>query len=158
MKKEMLPFHYEFMKEAGTEMTPYVNIWGMSTPDMDYSEFIDLPRYSSGYAALFNTIGFISETHMLKTFEQRVEATYNYLLGLITFTNTNGKEIINLRNETKRQIAEQKEFVVSWKLNDKECDSILFKGYEAERPVSEITGQVRLKYDRARPYEKDCLL
>ena len=154
MKKEMLPFHYEFMKEAGTEMTPYVNIWGMSTPDMGYSEFIDLPRYSSGYAALFNTPGFISETHMLKTFEQRVEATYNYLLGLITFTNTNGKEIINLRNETKRQIAEQKEFVVSWKLNDKECDSILFKGYEAERPVSEITGQVRLKYDRARPYEK----
>ena len=154
MKSEVLPYHFAYMKKAGTEMTPYVNIWGMSTPDMGYSEFIDLPRYSSGYTTLFHTLGFMSETHMLKTFEQRVQATYNYLLGLMTFTNDKAKEIVKLRNETKEQVANQKEFVVSWKLNDEVCDSIVFKGYEAERPISEITGQVRLKYDRSKPYAK----
>lgn len=154
MKQKVLPYHFEYMKKAGTEMTPYVNIWGMSTPDMGYSEFIDLPRYSSGYTTLFHTLGFMSETHMLKTFEQRVEATYNYLLGLLAFTNENAPEIIQLRNETKSRVASQKEFVVSWKLNSNLCDSIIFKGYEAEKPMSKITGQVRLKYNREKPYAK----
>lgn len=154
LKFTMLSHHYEFMMGAGTEMTPYVNIWGMSSPDMGYSEFIDLPRYSSGYTTLFHTLGFMSETHMLKTFEQRVEATYNYILGLLTLTNKDAKRIIELRGETKKKVANQKKFTVSWKLNDEVCDSILFKGYEAERPVSEITGQVRLKYNRNKPYEK----
>lgn len=154
IKQEVLPFHFQYMKKSGTEMTPYVNIWGMSTPDMGYSEFIDLPRYSSGYTTLFHTLGFMSETHMLKTFEQRVEATYNYLSGLITFTNQHADEIIQLRNETKTRTASQKEFVISWKLNSKRSDSIIFKGYEAEKPNSEITGQVRLKYNREKPYAK----
>ena len=81
MTSQLLPYHYEYMKMAGSLMTPYVNIWGMKTPDQGYNKFIDQPRYSSGYAALFHTLGFMSETHMLKTFEQRVEATYNYILG-----------------------------------------------------------------------------
>ena len=154
MTSKLLPYHYDYMEKAGSLMTPYVNIWGMKTPDQGYNKFIDLPRYSSGYTALFHTLGFMSETHMLKTFEQRVEATYNYMLGLLTFTNGHSTEIIELRNKAKSSVKAQKEFAIAWKLDNAKADTIIFKGYEAARPISEITGQARLKYDRSKPYSK----
>ena len=154
LKDDLLPFHYNYMKEASTEMTPYVNIWGMKTPDQGYNEFIDQPRYSSGYTTLFHTLGFMSETHMLKSFEQRVEATYNYIAGLLTYTNQNAAEIIKRRSETKKNVKAQSEFTITWELNSAKIDTILFKGYEAERPISEITGQVSLRYNQDKPYEK----
>ena len=154
MKDEILPFHYNHMAKMDSEMTPYVNIWGMKTPDQGYNKFIDQPRYSSGYAALFHTLGFMSETHMLKTFEQRVEATYNYITGLLTYTNENSSTIISLRDKTKASVANQTGFPIIWKLDNTKADTIIFKGYEAERPESAITGQKRLKYNRNKPYEK----
>lgn len=154
LTEELLPYHYDFMGKNGTIMTPYVNIWGMKTPDQGYNKFIDHPRYSSGYTALFHTLGFMSETHMLKSFEQRVNATYNYILGLLTYTNINSNQIIELRNETKISTSNQTEFPITWEIDNSIVDTIHFKGYEAERPISEITGQVRLKYNRDKPYEK----
>ena len=38
------------------------------TPDDGIEDFLDLPRFSTGYAALHHTIGFMPETHMLKPF------------------------------------------------------------------------------------------
>jgi len=138
MTSELLPFHYDYMEKVGSIMTPYVNVWGMRTPD----------------STLFHTLGFMSETHMLKTFEQRVEATYNYILGLLTFTNTNAGKIIELRTKTKESVKTQTEFPITWVLDGKKADTIIFKGYEAERPISEITGQKRLRYNRDKPYSK----
>ncbi len=155
MTESVLPYHYEYMEKAGTIMTPYVNIWGMKTPDKGYSKSIDHPRYSSGYATLFHTLGFMSETHMLKSFEQRVKATYNYMLGLLTYTNSNATTLIELRAQSKADVAKQTEFTITWQLNQQKADTIIFKGYEAERPISEITGKVRLKYNRDKPYEKE---
>ncbi len=155
MTSQLLPFHYDYMEKAGSLMTPYVNIWGMKTPDQGYSKFIDQPRYSSGYTTLFHTLGFMSETHMLKTFEQRVDATYNYMLGLLTFTHVHASEIIELRNNTKSSTKSQSGFAIAWQLDNSQADTIIFKGFEAVRPISEITGQTRLKYDRTKPYSKE---
>jgi hypothetical protein len=45
---------------------------------------LDSPRYSTGYTLfLFNTIGFVVETHMLKKYADRVKATYEYIPQLI---------------------------------------------------------------------------
>ena len=41
--------------------------------------FYEPPRYSSGYAALFGTPGFMPETHMLKPYQQRVQSTYGLM-------------------------------------------------------------------------------
>lgn len=59
--------------------------------------FYETPRYSSGYAALFNTIGFISETHMLKPFKDRVLATYDLLKTLADKTSQNAETILKMR-------------------------------------------------------------
>jgi len=71
----MIPDLYDGMKNSGFEMIPYVNSVEES-PDAGITGFLETQRYSTGYAALHNTIGFMPETHMLKPFAKRVESTY----------------------------------------------------------------------------------
>ena len=46
-------------------MAPYVYSLG-STPDDGIMGFLETPKYSTGYATLFGTLGFTTEAHMLK--------------------------------------------------------------------------------------------
>ena len=117
----MMPALYQQMQKTEYEMTPYVNVWG-STPDKGWSQFFDAPRYSSGYAALFQTIGFQSETHMLKSFEQRTWATYNFLKEMLVFLDENGHKLMQVRQQARNEI------------------------------IKKVTGLQRLKYDRDQPY------
>mgnify|MGYP001796247377 CR=1 FL=1 len=48
-----------------------------------WEAFYDAPRYSTGYTALFETIGFMPETHMLKPFADRVKSTYAFMQTVI---------------------------------------------------------------------------
>ncbi len=75
-ESKMRPALYSGMKNDGFPMTPYVESFKTS-PDSGIVSFMDYPRYSSGYAALFNTISFITETHMLKPYRQRVRLRIN---------------------------------------------------------------------------------
>ncbi|MEN8250225.1 MAG: hypothetical protein ABFS32_14930 [Bacteroidota bacterium] len=150
----MMPDMYERMAKTGYEMTPYVNIWG-STPDKGWSQFFDSPRYSSGYAALFQTIAFQSETHMLKPFEQRINATYAYLVQMLYYLNEEGQYLRQVRDSAKQIVINQKSFPLTWTLDRSDSTVIEFKGYEATYPNSEISGLPRLKYDRSKPFTKD---
>ncbi|TDB64215.1 M14 family metallopeptidase [Arundinibacter roseus] len=152
-RNTFLPFLYQHMKETGYEATPYVNAWGQ-TPDKGFVQFPDWPRYSTGYAALFHTIGVMTETHMLKPFKQRVQATYAYLEGTIRVLAQYRSDIQNMRQATKEAVKTQEKFSVSWQVNRNQPSQIEFKGYEAEYPLSAVSGQKRLYYNREKPFTK----
>ncbi|MCE7066789.1 M14 family metallopeptidase [Dyadobacter sp. CY326] len=152
-EKVFLPYMYKHLKESGFEATPYVNSWGQ-TPDKGFVQFPDWPRYSTGYAALFHTIGVMTETHILKPYDQRVRSTYAYLLGNIKFLDANRKELLRLRNETKQSVKTQAKFAVSWQVNKEKNTQIEFKGYEPEYLTSKVSGAQRLFYNRSKPFTK----
>lgn len=152
-KGAFLPFLYEHMKTAGLEATPYVNAFGQ-TPDKGFSQFADWPRYSTGYAALFHTIGMMTETHMLKPYAQRVKATYTLLDGVLKFLGKHRAQLLALRKATKEAVKTQSEFPLTWKLNREKFSEIEFKGYEPEYPLSEVSGLKRLYYNRSKPLNK----
>ncbi len=154
LKQTMIPALYSEMKEAGFPMCPYVNEIN-KIPDNGISGFLDLGRYSTGYTALFNTLGFMPETHMLKPYDIRVESTYELLKVYIEFTNSRSNEIIKVRNEAKSQCKNAKEFAINWRLNTEKKESFLFLGYEAKYKASEVSGLQRLYYDKNEPYEKE---
>ena len=89
------------MQQKGFDLVPYVNHFG-ETPEKGWSEFWDSPRYSSGYASLWNTFAFVPETHMLKPYPQRVKATYALMQSFIEFTAKNSAQITALRGPNKR--------------------------------------------------------
>lgn len=147
------PALFRHMDEADEPMTPFVNVYG-KTPDNGFSEFADWPRYSTGYAALFNTYGFMSETHMLKPFDRRVEATYQLMLAMSKTLVTNKEDILSTRSEAKERVKSQTLFPVKWKLDEAFVSELDFKGYEGSYIESDLTDQKRLYYDREKPFER----
>ncbi len=154
IEEVLLPFTYSEMKNKGFDAIPYVNAWG-KTPDKGWTQFIDLPRYSTGYAALFHTIGFMCETHMLKTYQERVESTYTLMQTILDFLGKKGGELIALREETKGSVSNQRTFEVSWSVDTSQFTPLMFSGYEPTFVKSEVSGLRRLKYDRNQPFTRE---
>ena len=154
LNKTFEPRLYASMKEKGYDLIPYVNAFG-DTPDSGWPEFFESPRYSSGYAALWHTFSFISETHMLKPYDQRVKSTYELMKSFIDFTSKNSTTIKQLRDQTKQSVKTQAEFPIAWTLDRSQSSKRIYKGYTAGRKPSDVSGQPRLFYDRTKPYEKE---
>jgi len=167
MKNRMTSARKEFMdekyfsvltrdlKKKGWDWSPYVETKG-ETPESGIQAFNDLPRYAQGYAAIFNSISVTVETHMLKPFPQRVQATKAYLDWIIHWSDENSTAI-ELTKRLERAMTQVylpgNTFKFNYHLTDQK-DSILFKGYEFGYKSSEVSGQNRLFYDRSKPFTK----
>jgi Zinc carboxypeptidase len=154
LNKQFEPGIFSLMKQKGYDLVPYVNHFG-ETPETGWQAFWDSPRYSSGYAALFHTFSFVPETHMLKTYEQRVKATYALMQCFIDFTAKNSAEIKSIRAQAKKNVQSMTEFPISYTLDKTQLSSILYKGFASGKKPSEVSGLPRLFYDRTKPFEKE---
>lgn len=154
VKTELLPNLYSSMNEFGFPMVPYVTPV-KRTPDSGLRSGISSPRQSNGYAALFNTFGFISEAHMFKTYAERVESTIAFLNSVLNFAKTNANEVIALLDKANEAIKSQEVFTLTWKADTTRFDLINFDGYEAEYKPSKVTGFDRLYYNREKPWSKE---
>ncbi|HEY6160892.1 MAG TPA: M14 family zinc carboxypeptidase [Bacteroidia bacterium] len=151
---EMLPSLYKTMKEKKYEMCPYVNEVGETPDEKGIAEFLETPRFSTGYTTQFNTIGFVTETHMWKPYNDRVWATYEFLLALVDLTNKDSEKIAKLHYQAMNETADQDDFVLNWELDTTKFEMIDFKGYEGKHKTSSISGQQRLYYDRNAPFTR----
>jgi len=153
INKEFEPALYGLMKQKGYDLVPYVNAWG-DKPENGWSEYWDSPRYASGYAALWHTFSFVPETHMLKSYEQRVRSTYSLMQSFIEFTAANSEKIKQLRAQTKERMKVQEQFPLAWTLDRSVFKEALYKGYQSGQKPSEVSGFPRLFYDRSKPFEQ----
>ncbi|MBV6653057.1 MAG: hypothetical protein KI786_04835 [Mameliella sp.] len=153
LDQQLLPGLYEDMKADGWEMTPYV--YARSTPDEGIAAFLDLPRYSTGYAALHNAIGFMPETHMLKPFKDRVMSTYTFMNNLLTTAWKDHETIQAARSKAITNSIQKDSFALSWTLDQNRQVPQTFKGYAAKYKPSDVSGLERLYYDRSAPYTKE---
>jgi hypothetical protein len=150
----LVPDLYRGMEKQGYPMVPYVNAIG-ETPESGITGFIESPRYSTGYTTLHNTIGFMPETHMLKDYHLRVDATYKLLEQYVNVVQRDAKTIGENKRRADEAVAVQKIFPLAWKLNQDESTDLLFKGYEAGKKTSAVSGADRLFYDRSKPYARN---
>ncbi len=144
---------YSKMEAVGYPMAPYVHTLG-STPDDGIKDYLETPRYSTGYSTLFNALGFVSETHMLKPYSERVQSTYELMIQLLNFSEERCDEIIEMKNRADTFSKALNTFDISWKLDTNRYEEFMFKGYEAKYKKSEFSRNQRLYYDQDAPYEK----
>ncbi|MFO7935029.1 MAG: M14 family zinc carboxypeptidase [Bacteroidales bacterium] len=150
----MLPALYDAMRNTPYEMIPYV--WSYrDTPESGIVGFMDYPRYTSGYASLFNTLAFTVETHMLKPFEDRVLSTWYLLREMLKFCSTHRDRIIEVKKQALREKLEKNTFVLRWKQDTTRYEPLPFRGYSAKRKPSQITGHPRLYYDHNARWQKE---
>ena len=150
----MLPNLYTGMEKAGYPLTPYVNSVG-ETPDSGIEGFLETARYSTGYAALHNAIGFMPETHMLKPYKQRVASTYELMQQVVNLVQRDAKVIGENKKKADNLVKTQTRFPLRWQLDKQKFELFNFKGYEAKYKLSELSGLNRLYYDRNAPFEKE---
>jgi len=151
LQDQLLPALYAGMAKKNWPMTPYVDFAG-ETPESGLRAFLESPRYSTGYAALFNSIGFMPETHMLKAFGPRVRATYDLLVTYAQTIAAQAPTLLAARAAADWALASQTQFPLAWALNEQPSGTVPFRGYEAGHRPSGVSGQPRLYYDRGRPY------
>jgi hypothetical protein len=151
--KTLSPELYRRMKASGFEMTPYVES-EETTPDNGIASFLETPRFATGYTAQHNIISYITETHMLKEFDKRVWATYDFMQALVDINERDAKLIGEVKAKADEQVRNQKTFALNWDLDHEHYDTLTFKGYTAGYKPSEVSGLTRLYYDRTKPYTK----
>jgi hypothetical protein len=140
----------ESLREKGWEATPYVNVFNRP-PDGGFSQFMDAPRYSTGYAALWNTPGLMVETHMLKPYAQRVEGTYHLMLSLMERAAAHAGVLSELREALPEAYAPGSWYPLAWAIDSTQHQTLDFKGFRADTLQSDVTGLPRLKYQRDAP-------
>jgi len=154
LRKEMLPAMYAGMDARGWPTCPYVNPV-QDSPDHGIADFLETARFSTGYAALHHTIGFMPETHMLKPFKDRYESMRALVETALAFTVTHADRIQSLRRAAREEGRTRAQWPVRWKLDQANPSSFRFRGYEAKYKKSAIGDYTRLYYDRSSPWERD---
>jgi hypothetical protein len=154
LRNKMLPFLYQDMKEKNKEIIPYVNTF-KKDPRNGIKDYLDSPRYSTGFSTLFNTIGFVTEALKYKSYSARVEHTYEFLMSTLKWMNENNEE---LRAERKKAIAStitQTQFDLGWQIDTTSFSQIDFNGYETEYIDSDFgIDEKLLYYNHQKPYTK----
>jgi hypothetical protein len=141
------------MAEVGIPMFPY--LWFKQRPDIQKGavNFIGTPRYSTAYGTVQNRIFFLVETHMLKDYKTRVNATYHLLKHLIELCNTEKnslKQINQLTDYQTETILAGSTFPVSLKLDMTDSTMVDFLGFDYKIVESDISGGDWVQYsDRA---------
>jgi hypothetical protein len=154
LRQAMLPALYDGMAERGFPMCPYVNPLH-EIPDDGIADFLDSPRFSTGYAALHHCIGFMPETHMLKPYADRYHGTRALLDCALAWTVANGDAIRAARAADRASIAAGAPVALDWALDRVQGRSVRFSGFAAVREPSRVGHYSRLRYDRSAPWQKD---
>jgi hypothetical protein len=61
--------------------------------------------------------------------------------------------IVKMKSVADKEVTSANTFTTGWRISQN-IDSLLFAGYRADSVKSDVTGQLRLRYDRSKPYEE----
>jgi hypothetical protein len=111
------------------------------------------PRFSTGYAALQNRPSILIETHMLKPYRTRVEATISFLRSTLHTVARSASQLRRVVREADRRRIAMETRTVPLKFDlGKDSTLLPFKGIRFRKEQSELSGTTRLVYT-GEPYE-----
>ncbi|WP_339648689.1 M14 family metallopeptidase [uncultured Salegentibacter sp.] len=154
LDEQIMPALEDSLAKKDWDITPYVNVFN-EVPEEGFSQFNDHARYSTGYTTLWNTIGMMVETHMLKPYPKRVRGTYELIRSMIGIAENDRERMKDIRNRASRKYLTDRWYPINFKPDTENPSRRSFKGYEGEMIASEVTGGERLKYDSKKPFTKE---
>jgi hypothetical protein len=149
-KQVFIPLMEKQMSDKGILVFPYVTFRNWT--NLKSGLIIDPapPMLSQGYTSLRNRPGLLIETHMLKPYKERVEATYECMLTVLKILD---REYATLKHliaesdaETSSHAFRQQPFPLQFRTLENDSVMTDFKGKEYETVKSDITGQFYNRY------------
>jgi hypothetical protein len=154
-QQSYLPEMTRLMEDAGFPVFPYVSFRNWHDPRSGLISGVASPMFSQGYTALRNRPGLLVETHMLKPYRQRVEATYAIILSTLGILNKEANTLSRLVTEADSYTASadfrKKAFPMRFSIDMTDSTIVDFKGVEYELMKSTITGGEWFRYHRDKP-------
>jgi hypothetical protein len=154
IRDTFLPGFRAGMEKDGILVTQYVSFRSWHDPRSGLTGWPASPRYSNGYQSAQNRIGLLLETHMLKPYAVRVEATRSALRAVSEIAARERDALLKLNREadaaTSSAAFRQAPMALAFE-DDGSSEPVEFKGYEYRSTKSELTGGEWLTYDRGRP-------
>jgi hypothetical protein len=153
LRNKFEPSIYAGMLQKKWKLIPYVE-FETANFDKGIVMFNETPRYSSGYAALFNCLSFITETHMLKPYGSRVAATYDIMQTFIEQASIQSNAILTNKKQAFANTQLQQQFALKYSVDTTKKSSIIFEGYQQDTMKSQATGLPAMFYNQNKPYTK----
>lgn len=133
----------------GIQTFPYISFRNWHDIETTVMHYPSPPIISNGYVAITNRPGLLIETHMLKPYRQRVEATYWMIVETMRYLAQYHTELLNVIREADRQMFDYVSFANDFPVEiGLKPDSVLidFLGVRYEKVISELTGFSYYKY------------
>ncbi|MBN1198795.1 MAG: hypothetical protein JXA23_05550 [Bacteroidales bacterium] len=145
-----LPVWTDEMELAGYPVFPYIEFRRWHDPKSGLIRDVAPPMLSQGYVALRNRPGLLVETHMLKPYKQRVEATYHCLISTLGILNDQWHQLKTLCADADAFVQSEsfrsQPFPLLFDLSRTDSVMVGFRGVEYEAVYSELTGGLWYQY------------
>lgn len=143
------------MEKSGFPIFPYVQFRNWHDPRSGLRTGAAPPMISQGYAAVQNRPALLIETHMLKDYKTRVDATIQMLIHTLFIVNhqaDNLKTMIQMADQSTASPAFRKQdYALNWKTKQDDSTMVEFKGFDYKVLKSDLTGGDWFVYDNAKP-------
>src|SRR6185437_3447041 len=135
-------------REGYLPITFYPDFVQDDEPASGFQDELSTPRFSQGYWALRNRIGFLLETHSWKNYKTRVQETHDTLDELVSRAARDGKSWLgaaHLADKAAEKLGGS-HLVLRYETSAK-SHTIPFQGYAYKKIQSEISGHEQIVYD-----------
>lgn len=137
----------------GHMQSPYLDLVDHRDITKGIDNFGSGARFSTGYVALRNRAALLVETHMLKSYEVRVRATYDLVVATLEYINAHAGTLRKAVTEADADTvahASGRELPILYKASDK-AETFTLKGYAFKQEKSAISGDTWVTYDPHTP-------
>jgi len=146
----------EKLKKDDVLMFPYVSFRRWHDPRSGLIRRTASPRFSTGYVANQNRPALLVETHMLKDYKTRVDATYHLLRRTLEYTDKHYNTLIATNNKADKESENLvgKEFALDYYTSQKDSTRVEFKGVEYDIVHSDLTDGIWVQFsDKPKDYD-----
>jgi len=149
-KKVFIPRMEEHMNHGGYPVFPYVGFRNWHDPRSGLITEVAPPMLSQGYTALRNRPGLLIETHMLKPYARRVEATYACMLTTLEILAGEKQTIRRLVRDADKFVSGEgflkTPFPLKYETRQDDSTMVDFLGVSYTSEKSDLSGGDWFKY------------
>jgi murein tripeptide amidase MpaA len=138
------------MRKSGYPLSPYCEFRVANDPTSGIKSRAAIPRFSTGYATIRNRPALLLETHMLKDYATRVDATHSMLVHVLGVVNADARALRAAVAQADARAASPAFRAAPFPLvlDVSYADSVMidFAGVAFEAVESDVTGGVWYRY------------
>ncbi|MEP7043113.1 MAG: M14 family metallopeptidase [Dokdonella sp.] len=141
------------LEKQGHLAAPYLDLVDHRDITKGIANFGSGPRFSTGYVALRNRAALLVETHMLKSYATRVQATYDLIVATLAYVNRHPgelrKAVLQADADTIARTPDAT-LPIAFRVSEQSVPFML-KGFEFSQTASTISGDSWVSYEPTKP-------